>query len=219
MTIIAAYATDDHVVMGCDTASTHDGTFVFRASTAKILTLTTGTGEPVLFGASGHGAILPLLRRNLVLPERPSNRYVDDWANATAAAITKILATANPPVTHNDDGAGLDGNILMAWRNRIWLVHAHEALPTHGGIAAIGSGRDLALGAMHAYRVTIAIGDTTQNLIDALGIGRLDPTQPALPTPAETIVSTAVIIAAHLDSGCRLDERGPHIATTRHTNA
>ncbi|WP_280317285.1 hypothetical protein [Nocardia wallacei] len=192
MTVIAAIAAANRVVMGCDTASSNDGTALYTRL-GKIGRFRTADDELVLIGAAGNSAIIPTLRRHLTIEASPRGRgalAADRWAEDLAEAITGVLANANPPLLRpGDDSANsLDGIMLVAWRHCVWMVTTHTATRPHSGIAAIGSGRDLALGSMHT---AIAFG-----------------------VDQRTAVDHAVRCASHYDSGCRIDERGPMLRST-----
>lgn len=191
MTIIAAMAAEDHVVMGCDTAADYRGTAIYRAD-GKIAQWETAQGDRVLLGAAGNAAIVPILLRRLHIGDGPADDAdAQTWASALAEKITGVLADAHPAVltpAGADAAAGVDGMLLLAWRHRLWLVHTHEALPPYPGIAAVGSGTDLALGALHTA--------------SAVGVG------------AYTAVEMAVALACAFDSGCSIDGRGPLLYST-----
>ncbi|MBF6301182.1 hypothetical protein IU459_27090 [Nocardia amamiensis] len=188
MTVVAAMVTGDHVVMGADNASDHSGTFVYNQGKIARKQFSIYP-EQLIIGASGNAAIVPTVTHNLTIESAPQPHAdrdaVDSWAHQVAEAMTQILAEATPSVL---DGNNIDGAILMAWRQHLWLVHAHNAIRPNNGIVAIGSGRDIALGSMHTSAAN-----------------RADPVK---------AVDLAVRLAATYDSGCRLDESGPLIYTT-----
>ncbi|PSR63986.1 hypothetical protein C8259_09040 [Nocardia nova] len=178
--------------MGCDTASDHNGTALYTRL-GKIGGFKTTDGETVLIGGAGHAAIIPTLQRRLTIDGSPREQDeigAEGWASAVAEAITGVLADANPPLLSpaGEHAACLDGILLMAWRQYLWVVQTHSAIRPHDGIAAIGSGRDIALGAMHTAL------DYEAQPYDA--------------------VHSAVRWAAQFDSGCGIDDRGPMLCTT-----
>lgn len=193
MTVIAAIATDDHVVMACDTAVDYSGTALYRAH-GKISTLSTANGEKMLLAASGSASMLPLIMRNLKVSETPDAadaKAADAWADCVAEAITGVLADASPSMLTTAEGgssASIDGTLIMAWRQHLWWIYTHTADRVYPGILAIGSGCDVALGSLHT---------ATQ-----LGM------QPA------DAVDLAVRLACRHASGCGIDERGPLLHTT-----
>lgn len=193
MTVIAAVALDDRVVMGCDTGTDHDGTFVHTVR-GKIGVLHAANGERVLIGSAGHASAGRILGRALTVeatPDDPSDTIAADrWAAAVAEAITGILADANPALTvsNPDHGGDIAASILLAWRQHVWLVFAHVAIRPSDRIIAIGSGRDLALGSLHT------------------GADHF--------VGPEAAVRFAIGLACRLDRGCSVDERGPLVLST-----
>lgn len=180
--------------MGCDTAADYSGTTIYKAE-GKIATLVTGNGEIVLLGVSGNSAILPTLIRNLKIDDTPADRdpaAADAWASTVAEAVTGVLADAHPPLittADSDNPSSMDGTALLAWQHHLWIVHTHGAIRPYSRLAAIGSGTDVAIGSLHASRYA--------------GTG---------PTKA---VDLAVRHACTYAAGCRIDERGPLLYTTR----
>ncbi len=194
MTVVAAVALADRVIMGCDTATDNDGTTIYR-SDGKILVLLTGDrAERVLIGSAGNAAIRSILARDLKISTPPpdaTDQEADDWAGTVAETITQVLATTTPPILARHDGGPdhLDGCLLMAWRQHLWIVYTHAALRPRGDIAAIGSGKELALGSL--YTVARA--------------GIVHP---------DACMSYAIELACAYDSGCGIDDRGPIVLST-----
>lgn len=198
MTVIAAVATEDRVVMGCDTRTDYSGTGI-HCGRGKIAVLRLPPerlgqqGEPVLLAASGNAAILSVVARGLKLdtPGASDAEAADKWASVVAEAITDLLASANPPLLSNGDanGAGsLDGTLVMAWRQHLWWVYSHTAVRPYPQVLAVGSGTEVALGSLHT---SIALGASPRVAVD-----------------------TAVRLACRIASGCGLDDRGPLIYST-----
>lgn len=193
MTVIAAIAKDGNVIMGCDTAATYGNTFIYKGE-GKIVDITSGNGERILVGAAGNAAIMSVVKRDLGIFSTPSpdvsDEDADDWANATAQGITAILSECSPSLLSGggDDAPSVDGMLMLAWRGHLWLVFTHSAIRPSNGIVAIGSGQDVALGAMNAA-VTF-------------GADPLDA------------VHEAVSLAATFADGCGVDDRGPLIYST-----
>ncbi|WP_159840196.1 hypothetical protein [Nocardia sp. CY41] len=193
MTIIAAIAINDGVLMACDTRADYNGTAIYKAE-GKIGTLTTPRGEKVLIAASGNSAILPTLLRHLKIGDTPNPESVvgaDEWANAVAEAATGVLADANPPLLNtadSDNAAAFDGTALLAWRQHLWILHTHGVIRPADDVAVIGCGSEIGLGSLHTSR--------------QLG---LDP---------RAGLELAVRLAATYNSGCGVDGRGPLVHTT-----
>jgi ATP-dependent protease HslVU (ClpYQ) peptidase subunit len=193
VTVIAAIAKDGNVIMGCDTAATYGNTFVFKGE-GKIVEVTAADGERVLVGAAGNAAIMSVVKRDLSIFSTPaadaSDEDADGWANATAQAITAILSECSPSLLSGggEDASSVDGMLMLAWRGHLWLVFTHSAIRPSNGIVAIGSGQDVALGAMNA---AVTFGAEP---IDA--------------------VHEAVSLASTFADGCGVDERGPLLYST-----
>lgn len=191
MTVIAAVARDGKVFMGCDTAADYSGSYVYKQE-GKVAELQTGTGGKLLIAAAGSASLLPVIARNLKIESNLTPRHTDDeadsWADSVVAAITGVAADCTPSLLTSGDSPGLDGTVLFAWDRHVWFMFAHSAIRPSGGVVAIGSGTDVAVGAMNA----------------ALQFG-------AEPKAA---VVTAVELACKFADGCRLDERGPLLHTT-----
>lgn len=192
MTVIAAIATPTHVVMGSDIMADYGGAVILKAS-SKVFALKASDGERVLIGAAGNIGLGPLVRQGVVIESTPDPSDVDatdEWASTIATAISGVCADATPPMTVTTDGAasGLDGMLLMAWRQHLWYVTTHAAFRAESGVAAVGSGDEAARGAMHA----------------ALDYG----------ASAEDAVNSGIRWASEINSGCRIDARGPRVLTT-----
>lgn len=188
MTVIAAIATRTHTIIGSDVATDYSSTLITRAK-SKIIEVKARNGERILFGGAGNAALTPYVTRHLKLDGTPdptnSNEDCDTWAEAVAESITALAAEATPPLTN--DGS-LDGCLLMAWRQHLWYVFAHHAIRPLDGIAAVGSGCEAARGSM----------------VTAISHG----------VDAETAVRDAIKWACVIDTGCRVDERGPLVHKT-----
>jgi len=152
VTVIAAYADPDvrRVLMACDTGAT-DGFGRVWADQPKILRKTLGTtGQHALLGIAGKRALYGLARHNLSIdgaPNPDSLEDLDEWAHRIAQAWTELAVEAKPPAT-NDNGH-LDGDAILGHAGRLWHLTEGLADRITSGYTAIGSGGDLALGALH----------------------------------------------------------------------
>lgn len=193
VTVIAAIATDNRVILGCDTRTSYGSTGIMTVG-AKIDTLQAPNGDRVLIAASGDAALRTVAVRNLgfgATPDPSDAAAADEWAAALAEAFTDGAASVTPPVLRpaGDHGAGsLDGTLLLAWQNHLWWIFAHTAVRPHPAIMAIGSGTEVALGSLHT---STKVG--------------LDPVE---------AVALAVRLACRHADGCGIDERGPIIHST-----
>lgn len=175
MTVIAAVAREGRVWMAADTAS-HAGTTRYAAP-PKIRHHPNG----VLVAAAGQTAILAALRDPELIPDCDTDD-LDEWAQCTAERITAALLAVEPPLV--DDGS-INGEILLARAGRLWYIDANLATPARDGVAVLGSGSDIAYGAVQAL---------------------LSLNQPSL-----HVVTTAVAIACQRNAGCALVDGTPQV--------
>ena len=143
MTVIAALRTADRVWMAGDTGS-FDGFGTLWPNPHKVFA-TTMAGEAVVVGTSGRSALGAMIRYDLTIDTVPGPDDADAWAHAVAEAITEMAY--HRKITRKDDSSSIDGTALFAWRDRLWAISDRLALPIED-FAAIGSGNEVALGAM-----------------------------------------------------------------------
>ena len=146
MTTVIACARDGHVWMAADTRTSVFDRPVLDAAN-KVRLFSVNYREPVLLGCAGAGGLLDLLEaeENLVL-EEPLPDELDAWAADVARLITKLALEAG---FRNDDGE-LDATLVLGYRGRVWTVTHNWAVPHRDGIAAVGSGEGVAIGALDA---------------------------------------------------------------------
>lgn len=143
MTVIAAVVDQGRVWMAADSYSL--GPYEQVLHTRKIDRLT-AAGETILLASCGRAGIGPLAARQVSSCRPPGRRAdPDGWAQGMAEAITDTCRARG----HVDSDGDLDGELLLAWRHRLWVVSMDLAQPV-GTYIAIGSGRMVALGAMWA---------------------------------------------------------------------
>lgn len=199
MTVVAAVARDGVVTMAADTAIDYHGTYLLGFPKVRrlelgahrsILRADPGVGTALL-AASGDGAMLGALQRHLHIddvPDRADITGVSEWADTVAAAATQILAEQTPPIIETQSGRqGIDGALLLGWAGHLFYLFTHQAHRCADGVGVLGSGCDIAFGAVHT----------------ALRAGG----QP------RTAVLQAVMLACDHCGGCRVDDRGPLIGT------
>lgn len=145
MTTVAAIARDGVVHMAGDML-TNIYDRPMPGSARKILRGEAVGGAELLFGVSGDGALLGLIDAELDVP-RPPRAGADPqrWAHQIAIAVTRIA------VEHSvvDEGR-LSGCVLLGFAGRVWTLTHAQAIPHPDGVAAIGSGEGLAIGALDA---------------------------------------------------------------------
>lgn len=149
MTVIAAVAREGRVVMAADRVATI-GSAMAHAP-AKIRRKDAG-GLEVLLACAGAAELLPTYARHFTLDAPGADLH--DWAQGMAEDITRHAAKMTPSVVVNgsspDDRGMLDAMLILGHAGRLWMLDANMACPVPDGVVAIGSGGEVALGAMHA---------------------------------------------------------------------
>lgn len=140
MTVIAAACDGDLVWMAADTGTQVQGN-VAREAAVKVRTvLVEGSKfDRALVGVTGNGALTRF--SSTFLPE--PGKDLDDWAADCADRFTE-WALERKIV----EGDQIDGKLLLGFRGRLWALLKYQAVPFHEPYAAMGSGGDLALGAL-----------------------------------------------------------------------
>lgn len=123
-------------------------------------------GGSVLLGFCGAGALVDIAAAELNLDAAPAPG--DDphpWAVCMGQAITGLARD------HGllEDGH-LNGNVLIGWGGNVWSVYTEGAHLHTDGIAAIGTGAALALGALHAMTTWPRIVGECEALEDAVAM-------------------------------------------------
>ncbi len=168
MTTVAAIAdvSAGWVVMAADTASAYQGTIITGAR--KIRRLRTSNDVDYLLAAAGNGSLAQVPSRALTVPSTPDAAGPDEawdlWAEAIASAVTEIAADTSPPITmpHPDGSTVLDGALLLGCAGRLWYLFTHQALRISEGLAALGSGADIAFGVLACARVLAVVEPVAQ---------------------------------------------------------
>lgn len=178
MTVIAAIRHDDTVWMGADTQTT-DGTGRVWPDSGKLLRVQLAPGHTALAGCAGHRGIRSLIRRQLTDPDYPFDHHdqLDEWAQHVADRLAVAAREPGPKLCDND--GHLDACLLLAYNAHCYAISDGVAARV-GVLTAIGSGGDLALGALTALHP------------------RLDD---GLISPAEAL-RTAIEIAGSYDDAC-----------------
>jgi ATP-dependent protease HslVU (ClpYQ) peptidase subunit len=146
VTVVAALVADGRVWMAADSLAIDGQAMTFPSPhKAHRLDIAHGT-DHVIVGAAGRAAVGHAIRHRLKIDAGPDPLDDDDanaWAYSIAEAFTELCLERK---LVNDDG-GVDGEMLLGWRGRLWDVSDHLALPlpTFGGI---GSGAAVARGAL-----------------------------------------------------------------------
>jgi ATP-dependent protease HslVU (ClpYQ) peptidase subunit len=142
MTTIAAACDGDLVWMAADTATCVQGNTA-RGAAVKVYELkVSGQQKRALIGVTGSGA---LARFQPELPEITESG-LDDWASRCADQFTDWAFERQL----TEDGQ-IDGKLLLGFQGRLWVLLKYQTVPIQETVAAIGSGADFALGALHQW--------------------------------------------------------------------
>lgn len=150
MTVIAAVAREGQVVIGTDDVCIQAGRY-FPGPTKVRRVRCTGSDLDVLVAAAGAAELLTyFLRHNHV---SPPGRDLEDWAQGMAEDVTACAAGMTPSAlvggeTPNERGS-MDGLLLLGHAGRLWTLDANMAVHVADGLVAIGSGGEVAIGALH----------------------------------------------------------------------
>lgn len=163
MTCIVAVCDGDRVWMGGDACAARDS-LVFTESRPKVRRVDLWCGgtarhEPLLWASAGLSAVGQVLEDARLSWPSPADTYeplphadgADYYAHALSKFIRESLDAAGmvdkAGIPKTADGACM---LLVAWRHRLWAVAADFYVAEVEHYAAIGSGEDVALGALHA---------------------------------------------------------------------
>lgn len=151
MTTIIGFTDGETVWMAADRLAVSRWEQKFELATPKIVRryVSTPTGKDghngyALLGVSGPSAFVDLLKR-MDLPN--CGEDVDAWASAVARKFTRAATDRGKYLT--DDEGRPSGTVLLGFAGHLWEIAAGAACRTPWPYLAVGSGDDVALGAMH----------------------------------------------------------------------
>lgn len=106
----------------------------------------------IVLGVAGLTRGLAIVRRHVGLGPPVDGDDLDEWAQDFAEDATRELCARGC----TEDGADQDfyGTILLAWRSHLWEVQSMVANRVTRRYHAIGSGDEVAFGAMWALHLT-----------------------------------------------------------------
>lgn len=156
MTVIAAIRHDDTVWMAADTQTT-DGAGRVWPDHGKLLRIQLATGHTALAGCAGHRGIRSLIRRQLTDSGYPfdTHDHLDEWAQHAADQLAVAAREPGPKLC--DNNGHLDACLLLAYNAQCYAISDGVA-DRIGPVTSIGSGGDLALGALSALQPHLAEG-------------------------------------------------------------
>ncbi|HEX8177865.1 MAG TPA: hypothetical protein VF543_22440 [Pyrinomonadaceae bacterium] len=150
MTVIAGVAEKGHVYIGGDSAGTN-GYTIQKAATGKVFRV----GEFVI-GCAGSRRANDLIRYSLSKNLSPLPASADLDAYMTTDFITALRACFREGGALGIDFGqqeGFDGNMLVGVRGNLYLIDAQfAAIRNLEGFNAVGSGAEVALGALHVTK-------------------------------------------------------------------
>lgn len=165
MTVVAAYADGERVLMMSDTYAP-DRWDTSNWVKSKIVRLSVDHRD-ALISCAGSAAFLRLAQHQLAL--KPPASDLDAWAYALATEITDAARERGHPLVK--DGAA-NMNILLGFAGRLWMLMENDCHPVIGKdtdrpvFAAIGSGDSIALGAL---QMADTLGELERDPFRALG--------------------------------------------------
>jgi ATP-dependent protease HslVU (ClpYQ) peptidase subunit len=171
VTTIAALRSGQSIYMACDTMAADNSGRIWDVAT-KLRIVGDGAGHTVVLGTAGHRSVGPLIARHVdftglhaALPDD-----LDDDMQDIAEQIAEVLRAHHIPTC--DDGL-IDAAQLVVARGRLWMLTDGLAERIDADYTTIGSGADLALGALAATWPDD--GAPEEHLAAAVGIaGRYD---------------------------------------------
>lgn len=158
MTCIAAVTDGHRVAMAADSLAVDNSGQTIEV--AKLLSFDGG----VLLGVAGRSASVPLLRRRLE-PGAPVDDEPDEWAQDVAWKATEMLTEAH--ITDPDDANEFHGVLLLACGGAVWEIQTGVANRIRRSYHAIGSGDQVALGALWAIDGDRPLGDQVRLAVEA----------------------------------------------------
>lgn len=181
MTAIAGITDGTTTWIAADSSASDDGGLDWPA-TDKLVRVRAGRGVAVL-AFSGNGRLKGAMRDMLMLSD-PGAGDLDVWARDTARRINGVALDQRPPIVNPDDEpSGFDGIALLGYRGRLWRIACDTAIPVLRS-AAIGSGGDIAYGAMRALCMHDVRTSDQAIVLLAVSIACADQTDCSLPVDA-----------------------------------
>ena len=162
MTCIAAIKHDDIIVMGADTVAS-DEHGMYSRSTPKIF-----RNRPFLIGSAGSARIGQLLQYSLLVPAQAIDQDDMDYMVNTFAESFRQVLLARGAMYKTDEVEFYHGETMVVYNNEIYIVDGalhvmHLAYP----YASVGSGAQVACGALHALMSIVKSGKLAPK--DAIG--------------------------------------------------
>lgn len=164
MTAVVGLVEKKKLYIGADSAATDGRHGQSLLADAKVF-----DNGPMLFGVAGSLRMAQLVHYTLKIPKHDSDLDVTRFmATAFIDAVRKVLLDGGHAFkAHNEEMQG--GEFLVGYLGRLYHVQEDLAIiESTGPFSAIGSGGDLALGAMHVlYGTKKKAGDKIARALTA----------------------------------------------------
>lgn len=166
MTCIIGLEANDKVYLGCDSAMVQNWSISYTKQ-PKIFKL----GE-FLIGIAGFPRTAQLLQYQLTLkPQLPSQKDFEYLCTEFSTSVKQVLAYNNHITNNDGDNLIPESSLLFGYRKHLYQLDVNfQVTQTIDKFSAIGSGQDLALGAMAALNQQLSFWEPEEIVKYALGI-------------------------------------------------
>ncbi len=147
MTCIAGWVEGATVWMGADSAISH--AYMLRESTESKLVRRNG----ILFGVAGDTRAKAILAHNLEIPARKKSQVAEAFIAIELVNAIRVAFKESGMHTRKDEHESVGVTLLIAYESKLYIVGGSYAVyRTRDNFAAIGSGAELASGALYALK-------------------------------------------------------------------
>jgi ATP-dependent protease HslVU (ClpYQ) peptidase subunit len=146
LTCIVGLEAEGRVVVGADSLVAH-GNLHFRRSGGKLF-----KNGGLIMGASGSARLGQLLHYSLKVPPIPE-RGLERWLATTfMEAVRECLGEGGFRKVDSEQEGLNTSSFVLGIRDRLYRVDSDFQLNRTGGYLAMGSGQQVAMGALHALQ-------------------------------------------------------------------
>lgn len=159
MSIVLAAKDGDKIFIGCDSVVVF-GENKYTAKQSKIIRklVVTSNGDMrvMLIGVTGHPRPRTVFHYKVLLPEHDVET-MDDYEYISTVVIDKLFCRMEESGCLGEDSESriraTDANFLIVYNNHIYMIdNIFYVLEPSGNIIAVGSGAQLAIGALRALQ-------------------------------------------------------------------
>ncbi|WP_412027910.1 hypothetical protein [Deinococcus yunweiensis] len=162
MTCIVAIVENNHIHLGGDTCSTAN--VAIEQSKGKLWR----ASNRMVFGSCGDTRAANVLQFGFTPPARTEGQTLDAYMYLTFAQAVRAFLKEHIHVGVRDNSEDSGVWLLVGWHGRLWQLYPNYCLTESAEpYAAIGSGGEVALGALHTLHAW-ATTDVTTRLTFAL---------------------------------------------------